>query len=78
MPETRTAEQIVGDRIRTLREAAGITQETFAKQVYVSQPAVSQWERGKKMPARPTQFRVADVLRTDRSFLFAEVVGRAA
>ena len=68
----------IGDRIRMMRELHGMTQEAFAKRVHVSQPAVSQWEAGKKLPARPTQFVVADVLRVDRSNLFAELVGRVA
>jgi len=77
MKDDGRAMRAVGDRIRMMRELHGMTQETFAKQVPVSQPAVSQWEAGKKMPGRATQFRVADVLRVDRSNLFAELVGRA-
>lgn len=68
----------VGERIRTMRESRDLTQAAMAAKVYVSQPAISQWERGLKLPATVTQFRVADVLEVERSWLFAEVVGRAA
>jgi len=66
----------IGHRIRALREIHGMTQEVFAGRVHVGQSAVSQWETGVKVPSRGTQHRVADVLRTERSVLFAEIVKR--
>ena len=68
--------EAIGHRIRALREIHGLTQEAFAQRVFVGQSAVSYWETGKKMPGRGTQHRVADVLRTERSVLFAEIVKR--
>lgn len=63
-----------GGRIRVFREALELTQAELARRCYVSQPAVSAWERGVKMPTLATQHRVADALRTSRSILFREAV----
>ena len=64
----------VGKRIRSLRLTFDLTQETLGRKCHVSQAAVSQWERGVKLPARRTQYLVADVLRTTRAQLFREAV----
>lgn len=64
----------MGKRIRSRRESFDLTQAALGKKCFVSQAAVSQWERGIKLPARRTQFLVADVLRTTRSQLFVEAV----
>lgn len=78
MPVSDEAMTEVGERIRTLRESRELTQGYVAREVHVSQPAVSQWERGLKIPSTPTQYRLADLFHVQRSWLFAEVVGRAA
>lgn len=70
-PEDRRA---IGRRISTLREMLGLTQAAMAKKVYVTQPAVSQWESGATLPSRATQFLLSDELRTSRSLLFRELV----
>lgn len=67
-----------GHRIRALRELHDLTQARLAELCYVSQPAVSAWERGRKLPSRATQHRLADVLHTSRSMLFRETVDREA
>lgn len=72
MPSTPA--QAVGNRIRTLRQSRDLTQKVLARALHVSQPAVSQWERGVKIPALPMQYLLADFLSVPRSFLFAEVV----
>lgn len=64
----------VGQRIRVFREANDLTQQALAAKLYVSQPAVSAWERGLRVPSRATQFALADALRTTRFILFREVV----
>lgn len=69
-PEDRRS---IGRRILTLREMLGLTQAALAAKVYVTQPAVSQWESGTTLPSRETQFRLADTLRTSRSLLFREL-----
>lgn len=59
-----------GKRMKFLRNAKGLTQETLARLVYVTQPAVAQWEADVCLPARPTQKLVAEELGTTRQFLF--------
>jgi len=61
-----------GKRIKFLRKSKGWTQETMARKVYVTQPAVAQWEADVCLPARPTQVLVAEALGTTRAFLFEE------
>lgn len=74
MPDEETdAAEVIGRRIRTARELLGMTQGALAAQVYVTQPAVSQWENGHTLPALPVQFALADALRTTRSRLFREL-----
>lgn len=68
---------VVGERIRMLRESRELTQTELGRQVHAAQPTVSQWEGGTKVPSRITQFRIAEFFRVERSWLFAEVVGRA-
>lgn len=64
----------VGRRIRTARQQFDLTQAELGRRCYVTQAAVSQWERGVKLPARRTQYVVADALRTTRTALFREAV----
>lgn len=73
-PADDTAAVAVGHRIRTLRDAHGLTQGALAAKVFVTQPAVSQWERGETMPGRATQDLLADALRTTRHRLFKELL----
>ena len=68
----------IGARIRALREVHDLTQERFAELCFVTQPAVSLWETGRGLPAKATQYRVADVLHTSRSVLFREIVAHEA
>lgn len=39
------------DRIKQIREAAGVSQSEFAQKLNVSQAAVAQWEKGVKVPS---------------------------
>lgn len=69
-----TPAQVVGTRIRTFRRTHQLTQKAFARGVHVGQSAVSQWESGRKIPAVPTQYVIADFFKVPRSSLFAEVI----
>lgn len=71
------AGSVVGERIRMLRESRQLTQQGLAHLLHVTQPAISQWEMGKRTPPKSMQFALADVFQTERSWLFAEVLGRA-
>jgi DNA-binding XRE family transcriptional regulator len=60
----------MGNRIRTLREAQGMTQEALAKAVGVSRGAVAQWELGIVANIRLQAFlRLCEVLRTSPQYL---------
>lgn len=64
------AVQTMGQRIRTLREAQGMTQEALAKAIGVSRGAVAQWELGVVANVRLQAFlRLCETLRTTPQYL---------
>jgi|SRR4051812_18722404 transcriptional regulator with XRE-family HTH domain len=66
MPNTET----MGDRIRTLRQARGLTQEQLGEEVGVSKSAVSQWEDGSVENIKLKTFlKLIEVLRTHHDYL---------
>lgn len=50
----------IGENIRKLREAAGLTQQDFANIFGVSYATVSMWESGKRSPEMGTAQKIAD------------------
>ena len=70
---SEAAAEEIGRRIRAGRELMGLTQAALASRCYVTQPAVSQWERGETLQDLSRQFLLADALRTTRSRLFREL-----
>ena len=50
-------------RLTTLREQKGLTQEELAQLSNVSQPALCAYERGKNLPSKNTQIQLAKVLK---------------
>lgn len=70
---TQSQHDAIGHRIATIRKMHDITQARLAELCNVTQVAVSQWERGQRLPRRSTQFLIADALRTSRSMLFREL-----
>lgn len=67
----------IGDRIKTARQARGLTQKELAKLCYSSQPAVAEWEAGRRIPKTDTLQRIADALRVKVSELLGEEEGNA-
>lgn len=62
--------ETMGNRIRRLRVARGLTQPEFAKLVGVTKSAVSQWEDDSSKNLKLTVLsRVLDVLHTDLKYL---------
>ena len=61
MHELRT---MIGNRIRTCREALGLTQEQLAERVQVNTSYLSQIERGMKVPSLVVLQRIAAGLNT--------------
>jgi transcriptional regulator with XRE-family HTH domain len=52
----------MGQRIRELRLARGLTQEQLARQIDVGLDAVRKWERGKRTPMLDMAVKLADAL----------------
>lgn len=60
----------MGERIKRLREAKGLTQEELGRRCGVSKSAVSQWENGDTQNLRLTSLlKLLDVLGTDLRYL---------
>lgn len=55
----------IGRAIRTLRERAGYTQKELADKLFISNVAVSKWERGKSVPDTATLQRLSALLDMD-------------
>ena len=43
-------DEAIGDRIRAVRLAAGMSQNQFARAVYVARKTVYRWEKSKAVP----------------------------
>jgi transcriptional regulator with XRE-family HTH domain len=52
----------MGQRLRELRLARGLTQEQLARQIDVGLDAVRKWERGKRTPMLDMAAKLADAL----------------
>ena len=70
--ELQSARQVVGERVRERREAAGLTQAELARRVYVSRQTVNKWETGKTLIDVQSLALVADELGTSASELLGE------
>jgi transcriptional regulator with XRE-family HTH domain len=62
-------ESTVGERIRALRHARGMTQDELASLCDVSRSAVAQWETDRAGQLRGNITRIADALATNVEFL---------
>ena len=52
----------LGEMIRGCREAAGMSQQELAEQLFVSRQTVSRWESGSRSPDVVTAKKIADLL----------------
>ena len=50
-----------GEKIKSLREQNGITQDDLAERLYVTRTAVSKWENDKGLPSIDTLKRIAEL-----------------
>lgn len=64
----------LGERIKTLRTAAGMSQEKLAEQMGVSRQAVTKWERGQSAPSTEKLFQLAELFGTSVDLLLREEV----
>ncbi len=58
-----------GERVRSLRESLGMTQDELAKRMGVTRPAVSAWEAGNSKPRLAKLEALADTLDTTPFYL---------
>jgi transcriptional regulator with XRE-family HTH domain len=59
----------VGERLRTARRSAGLTQKQLAEALRVEAITVSRWERGVTSPSLPRLERIAELTATTMSDL---------
>mgnify|MGYP005805748533 CR=1 FL=1 len=64
-------ENVLGTRIRKLREMRKLTQEEMSERCGVSASCVSRWETGSIYPSRKNQKKIAEVLGITTDELFA-------
>ena len=55
----------VGERIAAARKEQGMTQEKLASELNVSRAAVSNWEKGRRLPDAEMMIRLSDLLHVD-------------
>lgn len=60
------------NNIKLLRTKMGLSQEQLAKQVLVTQTAVSQWEKGRTFPDVQTQKKLATLFNVTIDYLLGE------
>lgn len=60
----------MGDKIRALREARGLSQNDLAEALGINQSTVSNWERGKIEPTLFNVRRLANILGVEPGELF--------
>ena len=67
----------VGDELRAVREAAGLSQEELAEKAKLHRTYVNMVERGKKNPTLEVFFRICDALNILPSKMLARIEKRA-
>lgn len=60
----------MGEKIRALREAKGLSQNDLAEALGIDQSAVSKWESGKAEPTLFNVRRLANILGVEPGALF--------
>jgi transcriptional regulator with XRE-family HTH domain len=76
-PTAQQARQLIGDRVRTARMAANLTQQELAGTTY-SKSYISAIERGKMTPSLPALGILAERLGVTLSYLLGEELSRPA
>ena len=61
---------IIGDRIRNLRFQSELTQKELAREICISQSAVSRLESGTRLPSRDTLLNLSSLFNTTADELF--------
>lgn len=69
MPDNTATPTAVGARIRSAREARGLTQRNLADKLTCTDAAVGMWETGARSVSLSNLFAIADVLGVDPVWL---------
>ncbi len=64
------------NRIRLLREEAGLTQEQLAEKLYVERSTVAGWEMGKRLPDIDILCAMADYFDTSVDYIINRTSNR--
>lgn len=67
----KTFKKLVGERIKTARKKAKLSQNELAEKVDVERTRVSEWERGIHEPKGPKRERLLEVLGVKEDVIFA-------
>jgi transcriptional regulator with XRE-family HTH domain len=62
-----TPAQRIGRRLKAEREHSGMTQREAAERLGVHQPAVADWEAGRKVPPLVRLYEIIDILGLDEA-----------
>lgn len=61
--------QTLGDRLRTYRERAGLTQSDVADMLNITAQAYSHYETGRRAPSPDNFYRIAQIYHTSMEYL---------
>lgn len=62
--------EVIGEKIKILREKNNISRENFANAVEISQSALSMYENGQRIPRDEVKLRIARFFNTSIEELF--------
>ena len=68
-PHTPPQEEMVADRIKTLREQKGLTQSTLARKIGITRSSVNAWEMGISTPSTQYLIQLAEIFNVSTDYL---------
>lgn len=67
---------MLGDKIKMLRQSQGLSQTDFAKRLFVTPAAVSQWEKGTTRPDMDKLIKIAKIFSVPLDFFSDDPDGK--
>lgn len=64
--------EIVGNRIKTIRRNLGLTMEQFGSELGTTKAVVNNWEKGRNLPNKANLLLIANIARTKVETLLSE------
>lgn len=61
---------VLGQRIKALREERGLTQKDLAKTLNIANTTLSQYESGQRIPSDEVKIKIAEYFRVTLDYLF--------